>query len=315
MDYKLHNPILPGFYPDPSICRVGEDFYLVCSSFELCPGIPLFHSRDLQHWEQLCHVMTPENGFHVAKNTYNGGVMAPTIRYHDGIFYLINCNFGDRGNFIVTAENPAGPWSEPHWLTDVPGIDASIFFDDDGQCYMTGTANNWPDGKGGLRQGIWAARYDIQNFRLASEPVALWGGALAGVASPEAPHLYHIGKYYYLLIAEGGTEYFHSVTVARSESVFGPYEGYRGNPVLTMRHLGKHAAIQNAGHADLAELPDGSWYAVFLASRLIDGESKNLGRETFICPVRWEEDSKHGIISSSTGDFPIINKFQIIFNI
>ena len=290
MEHKLRNPILPGFYPDPSICRVGEDFYLVCSSFELCPGIPLFHSRDLQHWEQLCYIMTPENGFHVEKNCGNGGVMAPTIRYHEGTFYLINCNFGDRGNFIVTAKDPAGPWSEPHWLTDVPGIDASIFFDEDGECYIMGTANNWPDGKGGLRQGIWAAKYDIENFRMAGEPHALWGGAMAGVASPEAPHLYHIGRYYYLLIAEGGTEQYHSATVARSESVFGPYEGCKANPVLTMRHLGSRAAIQNAGHADLVDLPDGSWWAVFLASRLIGGQSKNLGRETFIVPVRWELD-------------------------
>ena len=290
MEHRLHNPIIPGFYPDPSICRVGEDFYLVCSSFELCPGIPLFHSRDLEHWEQLCNVMTPENGFHVEKNCFNGGVMAPTIRYHNGTFYIINCNFSDRGNFIVTAKDPAGPWSAPHWLDDVPGIDASIFFDNDGRCIMMGTANIWPGENGGLRQGIWAGEYDIENFRMAGEPVPLWGGAMAGVASPEAPHIYHIGSYYYLLIAEGGTEQYHSATIARSESVFGPYEGCRANPILTMRHMGQRAAIQNAGHADLVDLPDGSWYAVFLASRLIGGESKNLGRETFICPVRWELD-------------------------
>ena len=286
----LQNPIIPGFYPDPSICRVGDDFYLVCSSFELCPGIPLFHSRDLAHWEQLCYVMTPENGFHMEKNTFNGGVMAPTIRYYNGTFYVINCNFSDKGNFIVTAKDPAGPWSEPYWLTDVPGIDASIFFDDDGKCYIMGTGENWPDGKGGLRQGIWAAEYDVENFRMAGEPVTLWGGALAGAASPEAPHIYHVGGWYYLLIAEGGTEYYHAVTIARSRSVFGPYEGCSGNPILTMRHMGRRAAIQNAGHADLVELPDGSWYGVFLASRLIGGVSKNLGRETFIVPVRWEDE-------------------------
>ena len=290
MEHKLHNPIIPGFYPDPSICRVGEDFYLVCSSFELCPGIPLFHSRDLQHWEQLCCIMTPENGFHVEKNCGNGGVMAPTIRYHDGTYYLINCNFGDRGNFIVTAKDPAGPWSEPHWLEDVPGIDASIFFDENGECIIMGTANIWPNETGGMRQGIWAAKYDIENFRMAGEPHALWGGAMAGAVSPESPHIYHIGKYYYLLIAEGGTEQYHSAAIARSESAFGPYEGCKSNPILTMRHLGQRAAIQNAGHADLVDLPDGSWYAVFLASRLIGGESKNLGRETFIVPVRWELD-------------------------
>ncbi len=290
MENKLKNPIIPGFYPDPSICQVSEDYYLVCSSFELCPGIPLFHSKDLAHWEQLCYVMTPENGFHTEKNCGNGGVMAPTIRYHNGTFYIINCNFADRGNFIVTAKDPAGPWSEPHWLDDVPGIDASIFFDDDGTCYIVGTAENWPDGKGGLRQGIWAAEYDIEHFRLIGEPAALWGGAMAGVASPESPHIYHIGDWYYLLIAEGGTEYFHSATIARSRTVLGTYEGYRGNPILTMRHMGRRAAIQNAGHADLIDLPDGSWYGVFLASRLIGGVSKNLGRETFLTPVRWEEE-------------------------
>jgi alpha-N-arabinofuranosidase len=219
MQHVLKNPIIPGFYPDPSICRVGEDFYLVCSSFELCPGIPLFHSKDLANWEQLCYVMTPENGFHVEKNSGVGGVMAPTIRYRKGTFYIINCNFSDRGNFIVTATDPAGPWSEPHWLTDVPGIDASIFFDQDDKCYIMGTGNVWPDGKGGMRQGIWAAEYDIDHFRLAGEPAALWGGAMAGVASPEAPHIYHIGDWYYLLIAEGGTEQYHSATIARSQSV------------------------------------------------------------------------------------------------
>lgn len=290
MKNTIKNPIIPGFYPDPSICRVGDDYYLVCSSFELSPGIPLFHSKDLANWEQLCYVLTPQNGFYVEKNTGNGGVMAPTIRYCNGTFYIINCNFSDRGNFIVTAKDPAGPWSAPHFLDDVPGIDASLFFDTDGTCYIMGTANIWPDGKGGMRQGIWAAEYDTQNFRLISEPVALWGGAMAGVASPEAPHIYHIGDWYYLLIAEGGTEMYHSATVARSRSALGPYEGDPSNPILTTRHMGKKALIQNAGHADLIDTAAGEWYAVFLASRLIGGVSKNLGRETFIVPVEWEDE-------------------------
>ena len=290
MKNTIKNPIIPGFYPDPSICRVGDDYYLVCSSFELSPGIPLFHSKDLANWEQLCYVLTPQNGFYVEKNTGNGGVMAPTIRYYNGTFYIINCNFSDRGNFIVTAKDPAGPWSAPHFLDDVPGIDASLFFDTDGTCYIMGTANIWPDGKGGMRQGIWAAEYDAQNFRLISEPVALWGGAMAGVASPEAPHIYHIGDWYYLLIAEGGTEMYHSATIARSRSALGPYEGDPSNPILTTRHMGKKALIQNAGHADLIDTAAGEWYAVFLASRLIGGVSKNLGRETFIVPVEWEDE-------------------------
>ncbi|MBR3171790.1 MAG: family 43 glycosylhydrolase, partial [Lachnospiraceae bacterium] len=290
MNHTIKNPIIPGFYPDPSICRAGEDYYLVCSSFELSPGIPLFHSRDLANWEQLCYVLTPQNGFYVDKNCGNGGVMAPTIRYYNGTFYIINCNFSDRGNFIVTAKNPAGPWSAPHFLDDVPGIDASLFFDTDGTCYIMGTANIWPDGKGGMRQGIWAAEYDIENFRLISEPVALWGGAMAGVASPESPHIYHIGDWYYLLIAEGGTEMYHSATIARSRTPLGTYEGNPSNPILTVRHMGKKALIQNAGHADLIDTASGEWYAVFLASRLIGGVSKNLGRETFIVPVEWEDE-------------------------
>ena len=290
MEQVLKNPIIPGFYPDPSICRAGDDYYLVCSSFELSPGLPIFHSRDLANWEQLGYVLTPQNGFYVDKNTGNGGVMAPTIRYYNGTFYIINCNFSDRGNFIVTAKDPAGPWSAPHFLDDVPGIDASLFFDTDGTCYIMGTANIWPDGNGGMRQGIWAAEYDIENFRLVSEPAALWGGAMAGVASPESPHIYHIGNWYYLLIAEGGTEMYHSATVARSRSALGPYEGNPSNPILTVRHMGKKAPIQNAGHADLTETGSGRWYAVFLASRLIGGVSKNLGRETFIVPVEWEDE-------------------------
>lgn len=290
MKETIKNPIIPGFYPDPSICRAEDDYYLVCSSFELSPGIPLFHSKDLANWEQLCYVLTPQNGFYVDKNTGNGGVMAPTIRYYNGTFYIINCNFSDKGNFIVTAKDPAGPWSSPHFLDDVPGSDASLFFDTDGTCYIMGTANIWPDGKGGMRQGIWAAEYDIRNFRLISEPVALWGGAMAGVASPESPHIYHIGDWYYLLIAEGGTEMYHSATIARSRTALGPYESNPSNPILTVRHMGKKALIQNAGHADLIDTGAGEWYAVFLASRLIGGVSKNLGRETFIVPVEWEDE-------------------------
>lgn len=287
---KLKNPIIPGFYPDPSICRVGEDFYLACSSFELCPGIPIFHSRDLAHWEQISYAMTPENGFHMEKNSMVGGVMAPTIRYHGGLFYIINTNFADKGNYIVTAEDPAGPWSEPHWLTDVPGIDASIFFDDDGQAYIMGTGDVWDNGTGVKERGIWLAKYDMKNFCMAGEPVTIFNSALRGAASPEAPHLYHIGEYYYLIIAEGGTEHYHAVVVARSKELFGFYEGNPANPVMTHRHMGFRSPIINVGHADLVELPDGSWYAVMLASRLIEGECKNLGRETFICPVIWERD-------------------------
>ena len=276
---KIKNPIIPGFYPDPTICRVGEDYYLACSSFELCPGIPIFHSRDLVNWEQICNAMTPANGFHVDKNCMDGGVMAPTLRYCNGIFYIINANFSDKGNYIVTATDPAGPWSEPHWLTDVPGIDASIFFDDDGTCYVLGTGNVWDNGAGVMERGIWMAKYDIENFCMLEDPVTIFNSALRVGSAPEAPHLYHIGDYYHLIIAEGGTEHYHAVMHARSKDIYGFYEGNPANPVLTHRHMGYGCPIGNVGHADLVELPDGSWYAVMLASRLIDGVSKNLGRQ------------------------------------
>ena len=288
MSKKVKNPIIQGFYPEPTICRVGNDYYMACSSFELSPGIPLFHSKDLVHWEQICNVMTPENGFHVEKNSMVGGVMAPTLRYHNGTFYIINANFSDKGNYIVTAQNPAGPWSEPHWLTDVPGIDASIFFDDDGQGYIMGTGDVWDNGAGKMERGIWLAKYDMEHFCMQGEPVTIFNSALRVGSAPESPHLYHVGEYYYLVIAEGGTEHYHSVMVARSKEIFGFYEGNPANPVMTHRHMGFTCPIINVGHADLVELPDGSWYAVMLASRLIDKAYKNLGRETFICPVVWE---------------------------
>lgn len=288
MSNKLRNPIIPGYYPDPSICRVGDDFYLANSSFELCPGVPIFHSKDLANWEQIGHAVTMEKGFHMEKNVGVGGVMAPTLRYHDGVFYMLNANFSDKGNYIVTATNPAGPWSEPHWLEDVPGIDASLFIDNDGQAYVMGTGDVWDNGAGKMERGIWLAKYDLANFRMAGEPFTIFNSAMRVASAPEAPHLYHVGEYYYLMIAEGGTEHYHSVVVARSKELFAFYEANPANPVMTHRHMGFKAPILNVGHADLVELQDGSWYAVMLASRLIDGECKNLGRETFICPVAWE---------------------------
>ena len=288
MSKKIKNPIIPGYYPDPSICRVGDDFYLANSSFELCPGVPIFHSKDLANWEQIGHAVSMENGFHMEKNAGVGGVMAPTLRYYDGVFYMLNANFSDKGNYIVTATEPVGPWSAPHWMEDVPGIDASLFIDDDGQAYVMGTGNVWDNGVGKMERGIWLAKYDLENFRMAGEPFTIFNSAMRVASSPEAPHLYHIGEYYYLMIAEGGTEHYHSVVVARSKELFAFYEANPANPVMTHRHMGFKAPIINVGHADLIELPDGSWYAVMLASRLIDGECKNLGRETFICPVVWE---------------------------
>lgn len=285
----IHNPIVPGTYPDPSICRVGDDYYMICSSFELYPGIPIFHSRNLADWTQIGNVMTIDNGFHMKANSLIGGVMAPTIRYSNGTFYVVNANFSDKGNFVVTATDPAGPWSEPRWMTDVPGIDASVFFDDDGSAYVLGTGDVI-DENGVKTRGIWMAGYDFEQMKRTTEPQPIWTCALRGAGSPESPHLYHKDGWYYLMIAEGGTEHYHAVTVARNRELFGWYEGDPANPVMTHRHLGINAKFVNIGHADLIDTPEGDWYAVMLGSRTIEGYHKNLGRETFICPVEWQND-------------------------
>lgn len=289
MSRTIINPILPGYYPDPSICRVGEDFYMITSSFMLFPGVPIFHSTDLVNWKQIGNVLDRPSQLHLTGTPLAGGIMAPTIRYHDGVFYIINTNFSSKGNFIVTTTDPKGPWSDPIWLPDVAGIDPSLYFDDDGRCYVCGTRRQVnTDGSQGP-QVIWMAELDLASMKLVNEPVDIWGGALINAPYPEAPHLYKKDGWYYLVIAEGGTEHFHSVTIARSKTLNTWFEGYKGNPILTHRHLGKLYPIGNAGHADLVDTPDGEWYAVMLASRLVGGFHKNLGRETYVVPVTWED--------------------------
>ncbi|MEH7495363.1 glycoside hydrolase family 43 protein [Neobacillus niacini] len=296
---QLINPILPGFYPDPSISRVGDDFYMITSSFSLFPGVPIFHSTDLANWEQIGNILDRKSQLHTTADHMTAGIMAPTLRYHDGTFYMITTNVSDKWNFIVTATDPKGPWSDPYWIEGCPGIDASLFFDDDGKAYITGTRGEVShDGTHG-NQVIWIGEIDLVNMQLVGEQKTIWGGALTNCASPEAPHLYKKDGHYYLMIAEGGTEHFHAVTIARSKNIFDYYEGYAGNPILTHRHLGKHYPICNVGHADFVELKNGEWYAVILASRLIEGYHKNLGRETFIAPVVWEEGWP--VISPGTG--------------
>ena len=203
---------------------------------------------------------------------------------------MIGTNFSDRGNFIVTAENPAGPWSDPMWLPDVTGIDPSLFFDADGSCWVTGTWRERKEDGTDAGQAIWLGRLDLAAGKLAGPRKTIWRGAMVDAWCPEAPHLYFRNGWYHLVIAEGGTEHFHAVTVARSRMIDGVYEGYPGNPVLTHRNLGWDFPICNVGHADLVETARGEWFAVLLGSRLIGGYHKNLGRETFLVPVSWERD-------------------------
>lgn len=296
MSERASNPILPGFYPDPSVCRVGEDYYLVTSTFAYFPGVPIFHSKDLVHWKQIGHVLDREEQLNLAGARHSGGIFAPTIRYHEGTFYMITTNVSHGGNFIVTATNPAGPWSNPHYIKGAVGIDPSLFFDDDGKCYYTGTKDRREGSKYYGDNEIWTQELDLSTMKLVGESYALWHGALRGVEWPEGPHIYKKDGRYYLLIAEAGTGHAHAVTIASGNSLKESFRGFNCNPILTHRHLGVEYPIVNVGHGDLVETQNGEWFLVVLASRPYGGYYRNLGRETFLVPVTWEND------------WPVINK-------
>jgi alpha-N-arabinofuranosidase len=270
---------------------VGDDYYMVTSTFEYFPGLPIFYSRDLVNWRQIGHVLDRPSQLNLDGIRPSGGLYAPTIRYHEGIFYVINTLVDgrrERGNFVVTASDPAGPWSEPYWLEGADGIDPSLLFDDDGRAWYTGNRTP-PVEEFPQHREIWLQELDLEAMQLTGEIYSLWSGALRGAAWAEAPHLYKIDGMYYLMVAEGGTGYDHAVTIARSETLTGPYEGNPRNPILTHRHLGRDYPISNVGHADIVETQNGEWWMVMLASRPYGGLYRNLGRETFMAPMRWED--------------------------
>ena len=282
------NPILPGFHPDPSVCRVGDTFYLVNSTFSYFPGVPIFMSRDLVHFRQIGNVLDREENLPLGTCAVNNGIYAPTIRYHEGVFYVITTNIENGGNFYVTATDPAGPWSKPHWLPEAEGIDPSLFFDDDGRAYYCGTKGA-ADARFFGDNVIYLRELDLERSCLFGEETIVWRGALKECEWPEGPHIYKINGWYYCMNAEGGTGPDHAVTVCRSRALRGPYEGCKANPVLTHRHMGGTAAVQCVGHADLVDDADGNWYGVCLAMRPVDGVS-SLGRETFLARVSFEND-------------------------
>ncbi len=283
------NPVIPGFHPDPSICRVGDDYYLVTSTFEFFPGLPIFRSKDLVHWELIGHAMDRPEQLNLDSIKPSAGLFAPTIRYHDGKYYIINTLIGKGGNFIITADNPAGPWSNPYWLNDAPGIDPSLLFDDDGKVYYTG--NFRPDSypKDSKYREIWLQELDLKTMQLTGErTIIVKEGALHNASTVEGPHLYKINGMYYLIVAEGGTSENHAVSAFKSSNVRGPYEGNKKNPILTHRNLGGTYPIQCTGHADLIQTQKGEWWMVLLGTRPYGGFYFNLGRETFLAPVTWE---------------------------
>ncbi len=238
------NPVIPGFFSDPSVCRVGNDYYLVNSTFEYFPGVPVFHSKDLVNWELIGYALHRPDQLKKAGNVLQPNIFATTIRHHDGVFYMITTNTGGGGNFYVTATNPAGPWSEPVWI-DAPGIDPDLFFDDDGKVYV-------------ISSTFELHQIDVKTGKFLSEGRRLWNGT--GGRYAEGPHIYKKDGFYYLMVAEGGTEEAHSETIARSKDIWGPYNSNPANPILAHANAaGQGNPIQGVGHADIVNAHDGSY--------------------------------------------------------
>ncbi len=292
---QFRNPVIAGFHPDPSAIRVGDDFYLVNSTFGYFPGLPVFHSRDLVSWTQIGNAIDrPGQIDYGDKDELTRGLFAATISHHAGTFYIANtCFYCDGGNFIVTATDPAGPWSDPVWL-GFSGIDPSLFFDDDGRAWMVN--NDVPDGA--LRydghRAIWLQEFDPAAKKMTGPRTVLVDGGADPASNPEhieGPHIFRHDGWYYLTAAEGGTGEQHAQMVWRSRQVTGPYEAWTDNPTLTQRDLdpARPDPVTSAGHAQFVRLQDDSWWAVFLATRPYRGNQYNLGRETFLLPVAWHD--------------------------
>lgn len=294
MKNTFTNPILKGFYPDPSICRVGEDYYLATSSFDYFPGIPIFHSRDLVHWEQLGHAIHRPEQLDYSKAAFSEGAWAPSLRYHNGVFYIINTfvtegREAERMNYIVTAADPAGPWSDPIVVKGADGIDSSLFFDDDGSVWYCGNYISkeklYPS-----HHGIYLCELDPETFQFKGERKIIWDGKWSHAKYIEAPHIYKMNGMYYLIVAEGGTFFNHCVMMARCKTIDGNYEICPRNPIVSHRHLSLMHPISVTGHADIVETQNGEWWMVLLGVRPYTGVQFNTGRETFLVPIVWEED-------------------------
>ncbi|MRS62860.1 family 43 glycosylhydrolase [Larkinella terrae] len=293
----LVNPILTGFYPDPSIVKVGADYYLVNSTFSYFPGIPVFHSQDLKNWKQIGNVIDRPSQMDFMGEKLTRGLFAPAISYYKGTYYLTCTDIDHDGNFVVTAKNPAGPWSDPVKIPSVRGIDPSIYFDAETDKAYILYNSDAPDRKplyAGHRT-IRMYEFDYRNLKVAGEEKQLVNGGVDLSKKPvwiEAPHIMKRNGWYYLYAAEGGTSVNHSEVVLRSKDVWGPYVPFEGNPILTQRELpaDRKDAITSAGHAQFVDGPDGKMYCIFLAVRPYEGDFYNTGRETFIAPVTWQDD-------------------------
>lgn len=279
----LPNPLIPGFNPDPSCVLVDGTYYAVTSSFEYLPALPVYRSTDFVTWEHIGNVATREEQVGVGQAPSAGGVWAPTIRHHEGLFHVIvSMTGGPRRCVVFTAPDPAGPWDEGTPIDGILGIDPDLAWDETGAAYVTYSGLHLEGTTVVANRGILQARVDLTAGKALEEPRELWSGT--GLVAPEAPHLYQRDGWWYLLIAEGGTGYGHSVSVARGPGIEGPFEGAPHNPVLSAS--GTDRGVQCTGHADLVPGPHGADVLVLLGTRLA-GKSSPLGRETFVTGVEW----------------------------
>lgn len=296
--HEFFNPIIPGWASDPSVCRVDSDYWLVTSTFGYYPGVPLYHSRDLVNWRLERNILDRPSQLEYLKGQSldRGGIYAPTIRYNPNnkTYYMITTDVG-HGNFYVTAKDPLGEWSDPVWLPDVDGIDPSFFFDDNGKSYIIHKEDTEGKPKWSNHRSILIIEFDTTTGTTVGKNVPFLEegvGPEEHLARDEGPHLYKINGKYYVVCAEGGTSVNHSAVCYRADNVMGPYRRWSRNPMLTQRLLNERRTnpVACAGHADLVETPEGEWWAVFLATRPVNNGFENLGRETFLMPVKWSKD-------------------------
>lgn len=288
----IKNPILRGFNPDPNILRVGDDYYIVTSTFEWFPGYQIHHSKDLVNWRLLTRPLDRISQLDMRGIPDSCGAWAPCLSYSDGVYYLIYTNvksfdgqWKDTPNYLVTANNIEGPWSEPTFL-NASGFDASLFHDDDGKSYLVNMLMDHRDNR--FFGGIVMQEFDKSTLSLVGKIHYIFPGTEHGCT--EGPHIYKRNGYYYLLTAEGGTSYEHCMTIARSTSITGPYELHPQNPFLTAKYSPENP-LQKTGHGDLVETQNGEWYAVFLTGRPLSKLGRCiLGRESAIEKIEWRDD-------------------------
>ncbi len=311
---QYYNPILAGFYPDPSVCRVNDTYYMVNSSFTFFPGVPLSTSKDLVNWTPAGHVLDRPSQIPLKGQHVSGGIYAPAISYNkkNKTFYMITTNVGS-GNFYVKSQDPHKGWSDPIYLRKIDGIDPSFFFDDNGKAYIVHNAPVVGKAEYEGQRAIRCFEFDVKGDSIKGDFKEVLRGGTHVEKKPiwiEGPHMFKKGKFYYLMCAEGGTGSWHSEVILRSKNPMGPWEECPGNPILTQRtglSPDRPYPVSSAGHADLVEDGKGNWWAVFLACRPYEEDMYNTGRDTYLLPVTWK-DGWPEILPSGTPIAPIGEK-------